>query len=119
MRRIPEPQELMDEPTQAAAYAQADFSEPNVDLFRPTTLEEAQHIVDTYAGEEPTVLRNDFYNSLLAAFHCEEIVQQLARARLDQLEVNITTDRHLVVSGYCGDNVPRLPKESITSAVER
>lgn len=29
MRRIPEPAELMDDPAQALAYAQADFSEPN------------------------------------------------------------------------------------------
>lgn len=29
MQRVPEPEELMDEPEQAAAYAGADFSEPN------------------------------------------------------------------------------------------
>ncbi len=29
MQRVPEPEELMDEPAQAAAYAEADFSEPN------------------------------------------------------------------------------------------
>lgn len=29
MKRIPEPEELMDDPAQAQAYAEADFSEPN------------------------------------------------------------------------------------------
>ncbi len=29
MQRVPEPEELMDEPAQAAAYAEADFGEPN------------------------------------------------------------------------------------------
>jgi SAM-dependent methyltransferase len=29
MKRIPEPEELMDDPAQARAYAEADFSEPN------------------------------------------------------------------------------------------
>lgn len=36
MKRIPEPDELMDDPAQARAYAEADFSEPNnlfLDLF--------------------------------------------------------------------------------------
>ena len=37
MKRTPEPEELMDEPAQALAYAEADFSESNllfIDLFR-------------------------------------------------------------------------------------
>jgi len=37
MQRIPEPEELMDDPAQALAYAEADFSEPNnlfLDLFQ-------------------------------------------------------------------------------------
>lgn len=37
MRRIPEPEELMDDPAQALAYAEADFSDANrlfLDLFR-------------------------------------------------------------------------------------
>jgi len=36
MKRLPEPEELMDDPAQARAYAEADFSEPNerfLDLF--------------------------------------------------------------------------------------
>ncbi|RMG36919.1 MAG: class I SAM-dependent methyltransferase [Gammaproteobacteria bacterium] len=42
MQRIPEPEELMDDPAQATAYAEADFGEPNR-LFVELLEEQAAH----------------------------------------------------------------------------
>ena len=49
-----------------------------MDLIRPDSREEAQDIVDKYAAEEPERLRQDFFNSLLAAFTEDEVAAQLA-----------------------------------------
>jgi SAM-dependent methyltransferase len=70
------------------------------DLRRPDTVEQAQALVDTYSGNEPTLLQQDFYHSLLAAFTPEEVRQQLKAADLENLELTITSDRHLRISGY-------------------
>jgi SAM-dependent methyltransferase len=70
-----------------------------MDLRRPETVEAARDFVERYAASEPTVLRRDFYNSLLAAFTVEEVEQQLAECGLPNLHVEPTSDRHLVVFG--------------------
>ena len=70
------------------------------DLRRPDTVEQAQTLVDTYSGDEPAVLKQDFYLSLLAAFTPAEVRQQLKAAGLENLELAVTSDRHLRVSGY-------------------
>jgi len=70
-----------------------------VDLRRPASEVEAQAIVDTYAADEPDVLRHDFYHSLLAAFTPDEVKAQLESAGLGQLEVEATTDRHMCIWG--------------------
>ena len=71
-----------------------------MDLLRPKSKDMAREIVDTYADGDPEVLRRDFYNSLCAAFTPEEISVQLLQAGLNDLEVRIVSDRHLVVCGY-------------------
>jgi hypothetical protein len=71
-----------------------------MDLMRPGSFEEAAWLVELYAKGEPPLLRNDFYNSLLAAFEPEEVKAQLKEAGLDHLAVTPVSDRHLVVSGY-------------------
>lgn len=68
------------------------------ELRRPPTTDAAQALVDTYAGDEPEVLRADFYNSLCAAYTEREIQDQLAAAGLD-LEVEPLGDRHLLIWG--------------------
>jgi len=70
-----------------------------MDLMRPETEKVARELVDLYAGDEPQVLREDFYHSLCAAFLPEEIQSQLALAGLSHLEVKILSDRHVLVFG--------------------
>ncbi len=68
------------------------------DLVRPAEPRDAQHLVDTYARDEHTLLREDFYNSFLAAFTLEEIREQVCEAGLN-LTVKQVTDRHVDVYG--------------------
>jgi len=70
-----------------------------MDLLRPDSTEEAQAIVDRYAGGEPEILRRDFYNSLLAAFSEDEVTTQLARMNLTRLLIDVIDDRHWIVGG--------------------
>lgn len=71
-----------------------------MDLLRPPSTEAAQTIVDQYAHNAPTVLRRDFYNSLLAAFTLEEILDQLTQAGLGHaVAVTQPDDRHWVAGG--------------------
>lgn len=70
-----------------------------MDLMRPQTREAAAALVEQYAAGEPDVLREDFYNSLCAAYRPAEVQAQLAAAGLSGLEVEACTDRHLVAFG--------------------
>ena len=69
-----------------------------MDLVRPSTPEEARRIVDRVAAREDPILREDFYNSLCAAFTVDELREQVAAAGLD-LEVRQASDRHAIISG--------------------
>ncbi len=70
------------------------------DLFRPETKQEANELVDLYVKKEPEVLRKDFYNSLLAAFTPDEVRIQISNAELDSLNIDIVSDRHMLIYGY-------------------
>jgi trans-aconitate methyltransferase len=70
-----------------------------MDLMRPDSEEHAQLLVEQYAGDAPDVLREDFYNSLLAAYTPEEVSSQLIQAGLDRLKIETPSDRHWIVSG--------------------
>jgi SAM-dependent methyltransferase len=70
-----------------------------MDLRRPDTRAQAGRLVQEYSGNEPEVLRRDFFNSLLAAYRPEEIAAQLAQANLSGLQVEAAGDRHVVVHG--------------------
>lgn len=69
------------------------------DLRRPESEAEARRIVETYALNEPEVLRRDFYYSLLAAFEIGEVETQLEKAGLREFRVQAVGDRHLEVYG--------------------
>jgi len=69
------------------------------DLFRPGSRARAQALVRKYSEGEASILKRDFYNSLLAAFSPAEIEDQLEEAGLDSLRVRVISDRHLVVFG--------------------
>ncbi len=71
-----------------------------MDLFRPASPVAAREIVEKYAAAEPEILREDFYNSLLAAYSPAEVREQLTRAGLNGLKVRETSDRHFIAVGY-------------------
>jgi len=68
------------------------------DLCRPDCPQRAREIVETYSGHEPEILKQDFYNSLLAAFTVEEIRSQIGPLR-PHLDCRMISDRHWLVSG--------------------
>ena len=69
-----------------------------MDLVRPSTSEDARRIVETVAAREDPILREDFYNSLCAAFTIDELRAQLVAAGLN-LEVTRVSDRHMLIKG--------------------
>jgi len=73
-----------------------------VDLFRPDSEEEVDWLVNEYVGNEPEILKKDFYNSLRASFEPSEVEQQLGNIGLAGLSVKIVSDHHLIVYGEVG-----------------
>lgn len=96
LHHLHEPQILWDSVKRFAAPGAPVFI---VDLRRPESPREARMLVEMYASKEPTVLQEDFYNSLLAAFEAEEIEDQLRQAGLPHLRVREIGDRHVMVVG--------------------
>lgn len=70
-----------------------------MDLFRMPSKQAAHDIVEQYAADEAEVLKNDFYNSLLAAFTVDEVIAQLQQAGLGHFDVTPSSDRHMVIKG--------------------
>ncbi|ALG68437.1 class I SAM-dependent methyltransferase [Beggiatoa leptomitoformis] len=81
------------------AKAKADGFIFIMDFMRPESFRQAEIMVQHYAGSEPSVLRRDFYNSLLAAYRIDEVNEQLKQADLDYLKLHEVSDRHFVVMG--------------------
>lgn len=69
------------------------------DLRRPATSAKARALTKQYSGDEPEVFRRDFYNSLLVAFTPAEVRTHSKTAGLEELRVEIASDRHLVMFG--------------------
>jgi ubiquinone/menaquinone biosynthesis C-methylase UbiE len=74
-----------------------------MDLMRPDSEAEAQRLIDVYSADAPDILREDFYNSLLAAYTPWEVSEQLLAAGLDRLKIVIPSDRHWIVHGRLGN----------------
>lgn len=70
-----------------------------MDLSRPDSPERAREIVETAAGDEDPILKQDFFNSLLAAFTPDEVRSQLG-AVLAYLDCRIISERHWLVAGH-------------------
>ena len=70
------------------------------DLCRPESKGAARKIVNESANNEPEVLQEDFYNSLLAAFTPEEVENQLISAGLNKLSVHV--DDYIIIHGDMG-----------------
>ncbi len=75
-----------------------------MDLHRPDSDEQARAMVAEHAADAPDVLRQDFYNSLHAAYNAEEIATQLAAAGLKNLALERPSDRHWLVAGRLAGN---------------
>lgn len=70
------------------------------DLVRPDSKQSALNLLDQYASDADEILKEDFYNSLLAAFSVDEVKIQLKqRPQLVKVKVNKVTDRHLHIYG--------------------
>lgn len=67
------------------------------DLLRPESPEAARALVETHAADEHRLLKEDFYNSLLASYSTEEVKEQLYTAGAARIEVQEITDRHLEI----------------------
>lgn len=81
------------------AYASKESIVFLMDLFRPPSKDEAKRLVEEYAGDEPAVLKEDFFNSLCASFRMDEVSEQLRGAGLEHLETEVVSDRHFIVYG--------------------
>lgn len=95
MQRTPEP-ELMDDLETARPGASVFV----MDLLRPHSIEEAERLTASHAADAPAVLRQDFFNSLLAAYRLDEIAAQLKSAGLEHFCVAQVSDRHVVIWGH-------------------
>lgn len=69
------------------------------DLRRPPDEATAQRLTDMYTAGEPPVLKRDFFHSLLAAFEPEEIRAQLQASGLSHLQIEVPSDRHVLIWG--------------------
>jgi SAM-dependent methyltransferase len=95
LHHVPEPSRLWTEVKRLAKPGAAIYV---MDLVRPPTREEAGRIVERVAAREDPILREDFFNSLCAAFTVDELREQVAAAGL-HLDVRQISDRHALVSG--------------------
>ena len=69
-----------------------------MDLCRPDDDRTVDAMVEQYMPDAPPVLARDFRASLRAAYRVDEVREQVAAAGL-ALDVELITDRHLVVWG--------------------
>lgn len=95
LHHLPDPQALWSEVRRLGQPGAAVYV---MDLVRPDSPMEAREIVERVAGNEHPVLKEDFFNSLCAAFTVEEVRSQLKSAGLP-LTVEQATARHMRIKG--------------------
>ncbi len=78
-------------------FADAQTSVFVIDLVRPESRDEAAELVERYAANEATILRTDFFNSLLAAYRIEEIEKQLQGYDQFPFAIEKVSDRHVMI----------------------
>jgi len=105
LHHLPDPQVLWQEALRLGKPGGAVYV---MDLVRPDSPLEAREIVERIASDEHPLLKEDFYNSLCAAFTVSEVRAQLRAAAL-AFEVVQASDRHMAVHG-------RLPKHASGTA---
>ena len=95
IHHIPEPFDCLAEMVRVCATGGRIFVR---DLFRPNTLEELQHLVETYAGSANAHQRQLFSQSLHAALTLEEVQTLVCRIGFAKECVQRTSDRHWTFS---------------------
>jgi ubiquinone/menaquinone biosynthesis C-methylase UbiE len=95
LHHLPDPQALWSEVRRLARPGAAVYV---MDLMRPDSPRAAREIVELVAPNESPVLKEDFFNSLCAAFTVDEVREQLKSAALP-LEVEPVTARHMRIKG--------------------
>lgn len=95
LHHLPDPQVLWNEARQLGRRGAAVYV---MDLVRPSSPLEAREIVERVSSREDPILKEDFYNSLCAAFTVEEVRAQLRTAGL-HLAVEQASDRHMRIKG--------------------
>lgn len=95
LHHLPDPMVLW---TEARRLGRAGAVVHVMDLIRPASQEEARTTVETVAPDEHPILKEDFYNSLCAAFTIAEVEAQLIEAGLPLKAARIG-DRHMLISG--------------------
>jgi ubiquinone/menaquinone biosynthesis C-methylase UbiE len=70
-----------------------------MDLRRPRDLDTAERLVVQHAAEAPMVLKQDFLNSLCAAYSVAEVRKQLEEAGLPGFHVEEVGDLHFIAWG--------------------
>lgn len=80
-----------------------------MDFFRPESPERAREIVEKHAANEAPLLKQDFFNSLCAAFTLREVRSQIRSRGLGGLVCELASDRHWVVWGHLPRGVQKTP----------
>ncbi len=99
LHHLPDPMSLWHS---VAALARPGTYVQIMDLHRPDSPARARWIVDQHAADAPAILREDFHNSLLAAWTIEEVRKQFEAAGLHDLRLSRPTERHWMASGFIG-----------------
>ena len=96
LHHLPEPMILWES---VHTLARAGAAVTVMDLRRPASEQQAQALVGKYTADAPNILKEDFFNSLLAAYTPEEILGQLQQAGMLMLSMSLPSDRHWMVRG--------------------
>jgi ubiquinone/menaquinone biosynthesis C-methylase UbiE len=78
-----------------------------MDLLRPESPERAWQLVQKYSGDEPDIVKRDFFNSLCAAFTLREVRSQIRSRGLGGLVCEMASERHWIVWGHLPREVPK------------
>ena len=84
LHHLPEPMTLWES---VRSLGRAGAAVTIMDLRRPASEEQAEALVGMYVEDAPNVLKEDFFNSLLAAYTPEEILRQLKQAGMPCLNI--------------------------------